>query len=401
MPFKQLSGKGPSDPYDENNPQPEGLFTYGWEGNDPAPQASGNGRLVDQSWFGHSGNGGGSLGANGSNANYWLSPSKQTGQLVMNNGTPMFQLPEDATFGETKDNYQGWEDALSFVSQAAAMYGVTTGLGSMFGGAGGGFSPDQMSDGTMGESENFATTNNVQNYGSNVPQEVQGWSTENAFADGTMSGEATGGFSSGAGQSNWLKDMMGKGNSFLGDISSSLGMDKNPITMGDLGKAGANFFISNMMADKYANAANANKTAGSALDQPQRQQYQQQFSNLMTNPNDYFQNNPFAKAAIAQMQNSFGPAMAKSGNPFFEADRLGTSFMTQLGSNFNDQANILSNAGGFNGPVGGQGSAQLLGQGLGQQNEAFRTLGSNIFKQQGPMQGQTGQSLINPNTRLV
>jgi len=198
-----------------------------------------------------------------------------------------------------------------------------------------------------------------------------------------------------------LRDMMGQGNRFLGGLSESLGMGKNPLTMGDVGKAGANFLISSMMANKYSDAANANRTAGSALDQPQRQPYQQQLNQLMTNPDSYFQTNPFAKAAIAQMQNSFGPAMAKSGNPYFEADRLGTNFMTQLGSNFNDQANILSNAGGFNGPVGGQGSSQLMGQGLQQQNEAFRTFGSNIFKQQGPMQGQTGQSLINPNTKLV
>jgi hypothetical protein len=193
----------------------------------------------------------------------------------------------------------------------------------------------------------------------------------------------------GANAGGWSNDIMKTIQSGLGDINKFLGMDKNPITLGDIGKSGANFLISTLMANRAMQNAQQAGKMGSALDQGQRAPYQAQLQSLMSNPSTFYSTNPVVQAQLAEARKQFEAASAKMGTGGTQQNDYLKNLNNIFSGTFNDQAQQLAGLGGFNFGPGGSGAfGQLAGLGTALQNEAFRGFGQNLFKQQGPQQQQ-------------
>lgn len=267
--------------------------------------------------------------------------------------------PGTGTGTEAGVNFLGQQSAAQAGTLGAGSVSAGDGLGSLIGSGGG--AADYLGTGQLGNLAGAAGT----------------------------TGASTGG----------LSGLLQSLNSGLSDFSTSIGMGANPITMGDVGKAGANYFLQDMLAKKYSNAATANMNAGSVLNQPQRQQYQTQLSNLLSNPADFYSTNPVVQGQMNLAKQQFQANSAKMGTGGTQFNDYLTNLQNVASGTFNSQANLLSGLGGFNQGTGSTaGGAQLMSQGIGASNLGNIGIGNNIFKQQGPVQGQTGQSLLNPGT---
>lgn len=210
---------------------------------------------------------------------------------------------------------------------------------------------------------------------------------------------AGGAMDMGVGTGGWMD--------FLGSQASNLGMDGvgsfaqdigNPgsggladilkgkvfgdIGLGDLLKTGGNFLFNQMNAKNAQNSANQLLSQGNALNQPQRFPYQQQALDLLSNPQDYMQNNPFAASVADRYKNYVIPAqLGKTGNPGEVLDRNGSAFANAIAGNYNSLAQILQGYGGFNQGAPNTGAAAaLMSQGNNASNESFRGFGSLIEK---------------------
>jgi len=192
-------------------------------------------------------------------------------------------------------------------------------------------------------------------------------------------------------------------NSGIGEISKALGMGSNPLTLGDIAKALSNYGIMSEMSDKANESAERIAHLNNPLEQPQRQRYQAELGALRDNPASFFDTNPAVKGMMNAANNQFQANTGKMGTGGTQFSDYLNNLSEGLGKNYYNEANLLAGLGGFTQNTGGtaSGSAGLTAQGLNFQNEAFRGFGQDIFKQQGPIQGQTGQSLTNPNTTLV
>lgn len=224
--------------------------------------------------------------------------------------------------------------------------------------------------------------------------EMTGLGMGGAFDMGGMGGAMSGASGVASGGGGWL-DFFGNGIKELGSkLSQPTGMGN--ITMGDLLKTGGNFLFNQFSADRANSLMEKVMQQGSALNQSQRQPYQALALDLMQNPQQYMQNNPFATALADRYKNFIIPAqLGKSGNPGMVLDQAGGQFANAISGNYNELANILMGYGGFNQGPGNTGAAAGIGmQGLQNQNEAFRGFGSlaekgfpDIFKKNPMAQG--------------
>lgn len=161
----------------------------------------------------------------------------------------------------------------------------------------------------------------------------------------------------------------------------------------------ANGLINAYMGNRAQHQASDLVGRSDPLNQSQRRPYQDMAQNLLSNPQDYMQNNPFAKSLTDLYKNHVIPAnMAKSGNTGFEADRSGAQFATALSGNYNNLAQILAGYGGFNqGGPNTNAASPLYGQSNQNYGEIFRGAGDAASKMFGTPQAPSAPQ-TNPIT---
>lgn len=146
----------------------------------------------------------------------------------------------------------------------------------------------------------------------------------------------------------------------------------------DFAVPGVNALVNMFLASQNRKSGQAAADRSDALLQQQRAPFQQAATDMVQNPQNYFQNNPFATSMANFYRNNVIPtSIAKSGNTGFDTDRLGAQFATALGGNYNQLLQTLMTGGGFNQGTGYAGTNLMQGEQAANQNiaEAFRGLG--------------------------
>ena len=113
----------------------------------------------------------------------------------------------------------------------------------------------------------------------------------------------------------------------------------------------------NSMLENAQKAASLNNP----MEQPQRKQYQDQFSQLMSNPADFYKTNPAVRAQLDLAKQQFEANSAKMGTGGTQFTDYLRNVQNAASGTFNTQAKILGDAGGFNQGTGGAGSAFASG----------------------------------------
>lgn len=183
---------------------------------------------------------------------------------------------------------------------------------------------------------------------------------------------------------------VGNGSGFLGSGFSG----------SDLLKSGLNYFIQNRNQRNLNSQAQNMLNAGNALNQPQRAPYQAASLNMVQNPSQYLNTDPFATAMRDYYKNSVIPAqVARSGNPSQVVDQSGSQFNTSVAQDYNQKLQTLAGYGGFNQMANsftGNPAGQLFGAGAAAGNNAMDSLpmmfnsmwnGNNRATSQVPGQG--------------
>lgn len=155
-----------------------------------------------------------------------------------------------------------------------------------------------------------------------------------------------------SGSTNTLGDFLGK----LFDpiqkgmeaVNKGLGLEKVPFAMRQLIGSGANYLLQSSMADKYQSAAEKAARMSNPLEQAQRGQYQQQLSQLLTNPQQFFATNPAVQGQLDLARQQFQANTAKMGTGGTQFNDYLKNVQNIASGTFNDQANLLAGLGGFN-----------------------------------------------------
>lgn len=213
-----------------------------------------------------------------------------------------------------------------------------------------------------------------------------------AVADGlgAMGAGGAGAAGGGGGFLNWLSGSLG-GGSTGGGAASGGGLFGNGGLLGtglfngsgvlgsgisgtDLLKSGLNYFMNNRSQDQMNSRANQILNAGNALNQPQRAPYQAASLNMVQDPSQYLNTDPFATAMRDFYKNSVIPSqVAKSGNPSQVIDQSGSQFNTSVAQDYNQKLQTLAGYGGFNQMANsftGNPAAELFGAGANYSNNS-------------------------------
>lgn len=136
-----------------------------------------------------------------------------------------------------------------------------------------------------------------------------------------------------------------------------------------LAKAGLNYALQSNAANQFENAANSASSRADALQQPQRQQYQTQLSQLMSNPAQFYATNPVVQGQLDLARQQFNANTGKMGTGGTQFNDYLKNVQNIASETFNDQANLLSGLGGFTQGTGYAGNVygQLAGRGIDQQ----------------------------------
>ena len=184
----------------------------------------------------------------------------------------------------------------------------------------------------------------------------------------------------------------------LDKVNSMFGLEKSPISMLDVGKAGANYLVQSSVANKYLSAAEQAAQRANPLADPRRGPYQAQLSQLLTNPQQFYSTNPVVQAQLDLARQKFLANTGKMGTGGTQFNDYLTNIQNVAAGTFNDQANLLAGLGGFNQGAGYSGNvfANLSSSGILQGAEAFRGIGEKIFggfgKQPSPQQSPTSST---------
>lgn len=217
----------------------------------------------------------------------------------------------------------GWEGGAGMSSA------LDTELGSYFGGGG-----DILSGGS-GASELIGSANADKLNSASILEDA----LDLAVKEGATSSQSTlGGF---------LEKLTSPIKSAFSAVNQALGTEKNPFTMRDVIGGGANYLLQSSMADKYADAANTAAMKNNPLDQAQRGQYQQQLSQLLTNPQQFYATNPVVQAQLDLARQQFLANTGKMGTGGTQFNDYLKNVQNVAAGTFNDQANLLSRLGGF------------------------------------------------------
>lgn len=177
---------------------------------------------------------------------------------------------------------------------------------------------------------------------------------------------------------------------------------RNPLIQGTnltgsnlLGALG-NFLTQRDTAQRAQEAAQQIANQNNTLAQPQRFPFQQQFTNLMTNPQGFFQT-PYASGQQDLARQAFEANVSKFGPSGTQFNNYLKNFQNIQSQDFFKLADSLSQAGGFTfAPSGGSAAAGLAGQGIQAGNNAFEGFG-RLFS---APSGSTGSG-TNPFSNFV
>jgi hypothetical protein len=136
-------------------------------------------------------------------------------------------------------------------------------------------------------------------------------------------------------------------------------------------------------ANKIANAAttasNNMMTQTNALDQPQRQQYQTDLTNLVNNPSQFWNTSPVAQGQLNLANQQFQANSAKMGTGGTTFSNYLNNVTSTANSTYNQQFSNLAGAAGFNqAPTSGAAAAGLTNTALGAQNSSNLGIGNLV-----------------------
>lgn len=197
--------------------------------------------------------------------------------------------------------------------------------------------------------------------------------------------------------------LMDSFNGGLGKLNGALGMEKSPISLLDIGKAGGSYLLSQAMASKYQTAAEQAADKANALNDPRRQQYQSQLSQLLTNPQQFYATNPVVQAQLDTAKNQFQANTAKMGTGGTQFNDYLKNVQNVASGTFNDQANLLSGLGGFNQGAGYSGNvfSGLADKGIQASSAGTAGFADIVKKIFGNIGNNTGGQTSPSNTNIV
>lgn len=143
----------------------------------------------------------------------------------------------------------------------------------------------------------------------------------------------------------------------LGSIGGIIGGNSGP-----LGQIGGGLFGMGQ-GNQYQGGINAatdrGVQQGNPLNNPQRQQYQQQLQGMMNNPSEFMNTDPFIQSSKKALGDQYQANFAKSGNLPFESIQSSAALQQMMSQAYNDRIKQLSTLGGFD---QGPGYAGLIAQ---------------------------------------
>lgn len=152
-----------------------------------------------------------------------------------------------------------------------------------------------------------------------------------------------------------------------------------------------------LLGQQYTNRLNQNTTnavnQANPLNNAQRQPYQAGLSNLINNPSQFMQTDPYIKAATQQLQNQGSANFAKSGNLPLEAINQNAAIQQMMAQQYNSRIGQMMTAGGFDQGPGYSGLLALNGGNLaaqGQQNNS-QTAMNQLLGGAGQLMGGNGK----------
>ena len=184
--------------------------------------------------------------------------------------------------------------------------------------------------------------------------------------------------SAAAGGGSFIDSILSGAKEGLKGVNDALGSN---ITFGDIAKTGANFLINRSASNDYMDAANQAQQRANPLNDPQRQPYQQQLSQLLSNPSQFYSQNPVVQAQLNLAKQQFEANTGKMGTGGTQFNDYLKNVQNVAAGTFNDQAKLLGDLGGFgmSGAAGGNIYGQLADKGIQQQQQQY-TLFPDIMK---------------------
>lgn len=187
----------------------------------------------------------------------------------------------------------------------------------------------------------------------------------------------------------------------LGDFATSLfaPTSGSGIGWGDIAKTGLNFLLNKDTASDFEDAALRSAYMSNPLNDPQRQQYQSQLSQLMANPTSFYESNPVVRAQLDLARQQFEANSAKMGVGGTQFNSYLKDVQNIAAGTFNDQAKLLQGLGGFNFASESGGGNYLKGMTSANtaNSEAYRGIGDIVQKIFGSQSSQAS----NPNISFL
>ncbi len=207
------------------------------------------------------------------------------------------------------------------------------------------------------------------------------------LSSGMNAGNALTGATSGAG---YFSSLTGGGRSLLG---------QGPMSLGNIGTDLLQYGLGKSNVDAFGKAvANSNTQGAAPINQPQRTPFQGMALNLLSNPSQYFNSNPYATSALAAGQKMIDANVAKSGNANNVFATQIPQVLSAVGGNYNDLANTLMGYGGFSQGAGNNSQASIAGGALnaGLQTSQYQGLANFLSQNTKPTQQDTSGMTTNP-----
>src|SRR5258706_1922349 len=180
---------------------------------------------------------------------------------------------------------------------------------------------------------------------------------------------------------------------FGGGIGSFLGNNSGP-----LGQIGGGLFgmgLGNQYQGGINSSTNRAVSIGAPLENQQRQQYQQQLQQMLSDPSGFMNTDPFIQSSKKALGDQYQANFAKSGNLPFEGIQSSAALQQMMSQAYNDRIKQLSTLGGFDQGPGYGGMLAQTGGNLGAQiGNNNRTGGMNqLFGGLGGLMGGQGSGM--------
>lgn len=178
-----------------------------------------------------------------------------------------------------------------------------------------------------------------------------------------------------------------------GGIGSFLGNNSGP-----LGQIGGGLFgmgLGNQYQGGINSSTNRAVGIGAPLENQQRQQYQQQLQQMMSDPTGFMNTDPFIQSSKKALGDQYQANFAKSGNLPFEGIQSSAALQQMMSQAYNDRIKQLSTLGGFDQGPGYGGMLAQTGGNLGAQIGNNNRVGgfNQLFGGLGGLMGGQGSGM--------